>query len=115
MFAKYLLIGFIAIAFIALVIFAWQNQQLVPINYFSIQMNVSLALLVIKPYLVGVASTYFFFRLRSKEKIAQTKQLEWKHQDAKLQAEIYSDEKKLLEAKIATLEVALEKALKKRG
>lgn len=38
---------------------------------------------------------------------------DWQKQDAKLAAEIKSDREKQLEAKIATLEVALNKALKK--
>ena len=38
---------------------------------------------------------------------------EWQVQDAKLAAEIKSDREKQLEAKIATLEAALSKALKK--
>ncbi len=38
---------------------------------------------------------------------------QWQDQDAKLAANLTSDREKQLEAKIATLEAALEKALKK--
>jgi hypothetical protein len=41
--------------------------------------------------------------------------VKWSNQDAKLMTEIASDQVKLLEAKIATLEVALKSALKKKN
>jgi len=40
---------------------------------------------------------------------------DWQKQDVKLDAEIQSDKEKRLEEKIATLEVALNRALKKKG
>ena len=43
----------------------------------------------------------------------EKRKLEWQAQDAKLAAEVKSDREKQLEAKIATLETALQRALKK--
>jgi hypothetical protein len=58
---------------------------------------------------------FSIWKIRSKELKSEAKLLQWQAQDAKLAVEIQSDKEKQLEAKIATLEAALNSALKKKG
>ena len=54
------------------------------------------------------------FKMYARREAVQSKTLAaWQKQDAKLVAEVQSDKEKQLEAKIATLEAALQRALKK--
>ncbi|MBI5175850.1 MAG: hypothetical protein HY986_23395 [Candidatus Melainabacteria bacterium] len=95
--------------------FAAINTANISCNFIGQKFDVPLAWIVIKLYILGGVTTLFLLRLRRREEKSEQKQLEWKAQDAKLQAEIQNDTVKLLEAKIATLETALDKALKKKG
>ena len=65
-------------------------------------------------YALGLAAGLAFLVERGRQAARQDKQLEkWEAQDVKLLTEVKSDKEKQLEAKIATLEAALQKALKK--
>jgi membrane protein DedA with SNARE-associated domain len=65
-------------------------------------------------YLVGLFAGTGLFLASERSKQKENKQLQqWQHQDAKLVAEVQTDREKQLEAKIATLEAALQRALKK--
>jgi uncharacterized integral membrane protein len=111
----------IAYVFLALLvsvptlIFAFFNGTNVPVSYFGTVMQVPLALIVVKCFVLGGVFVLAITRIRRREQKSEQKQLEWKAQDAKLAAEIKDDNVKLLEAKIATLEAALERSLKKKG
>ena len=109
----YILIS--AVCIIGTVYFAAVNTGNIQVNFLGKSWEVSLALIVIKLFLVGGVCALCVARLRRREEKTEQKQLEWKAQDAKLQAEIQTDAVKLLEAKVATLETALEKALKKKA
>ena len=115
MFAKVFLYGFIALGLIGVAVFSYQNPGPVSVKFLQFQMVVPLWWITVKTYLVGLLSTYFYFRLSAKQQISQARVTEWQGQDAKLQAEIAKDETKLLEAKVATLEAAIEKALKRKS
>jgi hypothetical protein len=74
-----------------------------------------LGALLMVSYLCGLAGVGGVWATRKQRAIRgeQTK-LGWEKEDQKLSLQIESDKMKLLEAKIATLEVALNKALKKK-
>ncbi len=112
---KALYILFVAVCLIGTIYFCAVNTAVVPVNFFGKVWSVSLALIVAKLYIVGILCGLSVTRLRRREEKSEQKQLEWKAQDAKLAAEIQTDAVKLLEAKIATLETALDKALKRKG
>lgn len=109
----YILIS--AICILGTLYFAVMNTQSVELSFVGQKFTVSLALIAVKLFVLGGVTAFCLQRLRRREEKSEQKQLEWKAQDAKLQAEIQGDTVKLLEAKIATLETALEKALKKKN
>lgn len=109
----YILVALVCLALTGY--FAAVNTATVAVNFAGQSYPVSLALLTIKWTLVGAVAALCVVRLRRREEKTEQKHLEWKAQDAKLEAEIRSDEVKLLEAKVATLEAALNKALKKKS
>lgn len=115
MLPKILFIAVAALATISTVIFAVMNTGNVAITFPGIHCDAPLALLALKFYFLGLVSALCVWKIRSKELKVEAKQLQWQAQDAKLQAEIRSDREKQLEAKIATLETALNAALKKKG
>ena len=115
MLPKYLFIAIAILAAIITILFAAMNSAAVPVTMPGIHTDVSLALIAVKFYVLGVISAVCIWKIRSKKLKGEAKQLEWQAQDAKLQAEIRSDREKQLEAKIATLETALNAALKKKG
>lgn len=112
---KALYIAAIIVFLAGTVYLAAVNTQSIAVSAFNQTFQVPLAWIVIKLFLLGAASAYCAGRLKRREQKSEQKQLEWKAQDAKLAAEIQTDTVKLLEAKIATLETALDKALKKRN
>lgn len=64
----------------------------------------------------GVGTVAGLWAIQKRRVVKSEQELvKWSNQDAKLMTEIASDQVKLLEAKIATLEVALKSALKKKA
>jgi len=96
---------------------AVSNPQYVPI--FSIVglgqfKEIPTCLVMLISYLGGALMTASVWYFRSHRVSQETTKLEWAKEDAKLMAEVKSDHVKQLEAKVATLEAALSKALKKK-
>jgi hypothetical protein len=95
---------------------AGSNLPPVALSGFGPPAPVSLATVVLLSYLCGLASVGSFWLSRKRrEQRGEQKIAQWANQDQKLLAEIASDKEKLLEAKIATLDVALKTALRKKS
>jgi len=101
-------------AMVVLVFVALSNwETLIHLRLFSYEVSVSLGLLLIISLVAGsFAGISDYVALNRGAKRAQIQQ-RWQAQDEKLAANLTSDREKQLEAKISTLETALEKALKK--
>ncbi len=85
----------------------------VPVNLFNSAASVPAGLVVLGSWLAGLALALAYQQLTLRKAMGNEKKVEWQVQDVKLVAEIKSDREKQLEAKIATLETALSRALKK--
>ena len=100
---------------VALYAYANVGEQAINFNLFGMAMSASPGLIVIVSYLLGAifggGSMIPLVGHKGAENVAKLK--EWQEQDAKLAVEVQSDKEKQLEAKIATLESALKKALQK--
>ncbi len=104
-------IGLIAFAF--LVLLALSNWQPTMLQLFGSAFTLPLGAVVILSLVIGfLAGVSDYLSMRRGAKQEQIKS-DWQVQDAKLAASITSDREKQLEAKISTLETALEKALRK--
>ena len=97
---------------IAIVLIA-QNQNNTGFIVFAKTFDISLAIITFAFLLAGFVCGFLFFVSYNKAALNEERKLEWQAQDAKLSASVVSDNEKLLEAKIATLEAALKSALKK--
>ncbi len=105
-------IGLVALGF--LVLLALSNWQPFTWQLFGYVYPLPVGLLVIVSLVVGFfAGVSDYLSLNRTGKQEQIKS-DWQVQDAKLAASITSDREKQLEAKISTLESALEKALSKQ-
>lgn len=103
------------ITFILALILCVQNTQAVAFQAFSLQSDVSLAILIGSSFILGFIPAIGFRLVRQqKGSVSKAKEIEWEKQDEKLAKEIGSDHVKQLEAKIETLEAALSAALKKK-
>ena len=104
-----------ALATIAAIYLGCTNLAPVALSGFGAPVQLPLAVVVIISYLFGLVSIGSFWLTRKSRQIAgEQKLVQWANQDQKLIAEIASDKEKQLEAKIATLDVALKSALKKK-
>jgi uncharacterized integral membrane protein len=104
----------LAILFAAFVFsLACFNQTTVPIKLFSLHLDLPMAVVISKCYILGLLTSFCVFLMRRKETKIEQKKLEWKTEDAKLQTEIQSDKVHQLELQVKTLESALDKALKR--
>ena len=106
------LLSLVAVA--GLVLLALSNWQPALVQLLSLHMSLPIGALIMAALIVGFfagVSDYLSVggRTAKEEQIKEN----WQVQDAKLAASITSDREKQLEAKISTLEIALEKALKK--
>jgi hypothetical protein len=114
--AKTRLILFNAIGLVV-ALYAYGNlaEQPLSFNLLGMALNATPGLLVVVAYVagavIGTASMIPLIGSKGAENVAKLK--EWQEQDAKLAVEVQSDKEKQLEAKIATLESALKKALQK--
>ena len=105
---------FLAVLLVAAVItMACFNMAVVPVTLFSLHINVPMAALIAKCYVMGLLTSYCVWLMQKKEVTIEQKKLEWKTEDAKLQTEIQSDKVHQLELQVKTLESALDKALKR--
>jgi len=90
-------------------------HQTILFSFLGLELTTSPGYLVLITYvcgaMLGATSMTPFLTHKNKENVAKLQ--EWKNQDAKLAVEVQSDKEKQLEAKIATLEAALNKALGK--
>jgi uncharacterized integral membrane protein len=99
---------------IAALVEAVINAAPVTFNLFGAQMSLPEGAVIIGGYIFGVLCTFALLAGRYSAKTTSSqKLLEWQAQDEKLLGQVQTDREKQLEAKIATLEAALQKALKK--
>lgn len=106
-------VGLVALAFLVLI--ALSNWQPFSWQLFGYVYALPAGLLIIVSLVVGFfAGISDYLSLNPSKKQEQIKS-DWQVQDAKLAASITSDREKQLEAKISTLEIALDKALKKQS
>jgi uncharacterized protein YgfB (UPF0149 family) len=89
------------------------SNQTVSLHLFNNGITISAAAALLGGWVSGLISGTALRQLKSSKAQNDEKRKEWQVQDVKLMAEIKSDREKQLEAKIATLETALNKALKK--
>lgn len=107
----------ILLAIISIVVFvlAGFNPVGVHLSLFGASLGLSEGVLIAASYVLGVIITLplFYSRIASKQASDQ-RLVEWQQQDNKLAQQVQTDREKQLEAKIATLEAALQKALQKK-
>jgi len=109
------IIALSGILLLATFVVAAQNGAAVTLSLFGAALQAPLAVLIVAFFFAGMIAPMALWSVRtSKEATADKTQLEWQKQDTKLIAEIESDKIKQLQAKIETLEAALDKALKKK-
>lgn len=89
------------------------NFQVVSLTALGGQHMVPLGLLLFGGLSIGGLTGLSVTRIYRSRAGGEKRKLEWQAQDAKLAAEVKSDRESQLEAKIATLEVALKQALKR--
>jgi uncharacterized integral membrane protein len=101
-----------AVGFLAAVYVAATNMAVVSLQGFGGPVALPFGGVVIGAYACGMLTIGSLWRsFGAREKRGEQKMVEWEKQDAKLMQEIATDREKLLEAKVATLETALSKAL----
>jgi len=102
-------------AMVVLVFIALSNwETLIHLRLFNYGFSISLGLMLIVSLVAGSfagISDYLTLNRGAKQNQIQQR---WQAQDVKLAASLTSDREKQLEAKISTLEAALDKALKKQ-
>ena len=101
-------------AMVVMVFIALSNwETLIHLRLFNYGFSISLGLMLIISLVSGsFAGISDYLTLNRSARQGQIEQ-QWQAQDTKLAANLTSDREKQLEAKINTLEAALEKALKK--
>jgi len=106
--------AFLVICSIVIGLLAATNPATATLSLAGQSVGLSVGAVLSIGYLVGVVATLSLYLASARNTQAESKQLQqWQHQDAKLVAEVQTDREKQLEAKIATLEAALQRALKK--
>src|SRR4051812_46663028 len=88
------------------------NPTNVAFNLFSLAITLPVGALLIAGFVIGSLTCFSSLSIIAKHKqLASTKALtKWDAEDQKLQLQVQTDREKQLEAKIATLETALQKA-----
>ena len=90
------------------------NGALVSLSLFAASIQVPEGFLLGGGYVLGMVLSLPVVMARLASDKASHKQVaQWQNQDNKLAQQIQSDKEKQLEAKVATLEAALQRALKK--
>jgi uncharacterized integral membrane protein len=104
----------LVIGTIVVVIIGLMNGATAALSLFGAQLTVPSGALLVGGYLSGVACTFALLANRYGSASKSNQRLvEWQAQDEKLLGQVQTDREKQLEAKIATLEAALQRALKK--
>jgi hypothetical protein len=104
------------VAMIILVIIALSNwESLIHLRLFDYRFSVSFGFILIVSLVAGSFAGISDYMALNRGARGNQIQERWQAQDVKLAASLTSDREKQLEAKISTLEAALEKALKKSG
>jgi uncharacterized integral membrane protein len=92
------------------------NWVTAPFNLLGLSLNLPLGVLLIAGYILGFICTFGLLISQATARTASTQRLaQWQLQDEKLLTQVQSDREKQLEAKIQTLETALQRALDKRS
>ncbi len=102
------------LALALIVLLFYQNQAPCDLTFVAFGVRASAGVALLIGYLLCLAASGAAAFLSASQGKQNEKRLEkWQNQDAKLLVEVQSDKEKQLEAKIATLEAALKRALKK--
>lgn len=101
----------------ALYLYACGSNFNLPIDFHMLgtQISAPLGVVTTGAWLAGFALAAAWREASPKTKASDRVLDNWQAQDVKLVAEMQSDKEKQLESKIATLEVALKQALKKKA
>lgn len=110
----YIVLSLAVLLGIAVLALAAQNGQLIPFNLFGNATPLSLGGMLIGAWAAGLIGSIAVWQTKIGEVRSEKKLEQWAVQDQKLAKEVASDTVKLLEAKVATLEAALSKALEKK-
>jgi uncharacterized integral membrane protein len=91
------------------------NLAMVPFNLLVTTASIPVGAVVFGSFVIGgLLSAFYFASNANRKSAASAKALtKWDAEDQKLLTQVQSDREKQLEAKIATLESALQRALKK--
>lgn len=108
------IIGLAAILGLIVIVIAAMNTQAIPFNLLGATVSVPPGAVVVGAWLAGLVGSMAVWQSKISDARSEKKLQQWEVQDQKLAKEVASDTVKLLEAKIATLEVALSKALEKK-
>jgi uncharacterized integral membrane protein len=104
-------VGTALVLLMATVSVAIQNGQSASLNVLTGSFTCPLALILLANMGLGSLIAVCVVKALDRSSVNEEHKLDWQAQDAKLMVSIASDKEKQLEAKIATLEVALKKAL----
>lgn len=103
-------------ALVAIVLVCLNFGLMVGINAGFATVSLPLGAALLATYACGLITIGCGWAMQKRREIkGEQKLVKWEKEDQKLMVELASDEKKLLEAKIATLEAALKSALKKKN
>lgn len=111
--ARYVFLTISALIAIAVLVISVQNGAGCAVLLFGSSLNVPLGAVSASTFVLGALAASSLLKMQVKQVQVDQKLLEWQSQDAKLAVEVESDRVKQLEAKIATLEAALDSALKR--
>lgn len=110
----YIVISLAALLGVAVIVLSFMNGQTVSFNLFGATTNIPLGAALSGAWISGLIGSAAVWQTKLADTRSEKKLEEWAAQDQKLAKEVASDTVKLLEAKIATLESALSKALEKK-
>jgi uncharacterized integral membrane protein len=110
----YAVLGIAAILGLVVIIVSVQNGQSVPFNLFGGSVQMPLGVSLAGAWIAGLVGSAAVWQNKISQVRSEKTLEKWEVQDQKLLKEVASDQVKLLEAKIATLETALTKALEKK-
>lgn len=110
----YIVLGLAALLGLTVITVSVQNGQSIPFNLFGSATPIPLGGALIGAWVAGLIASIAVWQTKIVEVRSEKKLEQWAAQDQKLAKEVASDTVKLLEAKVATLEAALSKALEKK-
>ena len=110
----YVVLCVAAVLGIAVIALAVQNGQTIQFIVFGNAAPLPLGATLIGAWAAGLVASVAVWQTKIVEVRSEKKLQQWEAQDQKLAKEVASDAVKLLEAKVATLEAALSKALERK-